>query len=280
MLRSVSCVSMSSEVQSATLNDDKMKLSPRRLRKHSYKEAVAINNDLPARKMSGKMPELSENAELLENAEALIQKEEYAKKSTVQKLDTVAEAINKIYDKLSNVTSAWDTKIDPIKVAMFDEDEGLVPQMSAVFDHMKSADERIQSLTEENLQLRDELDLLKGVVSRIASQVDSANTKIHQLVAKSMEDNLVITGILDDLPKRSPRRQIHQFFNEQMNLDNINDYDIIKVFRIGKYEPGRNRPMMVQCTSELRRYILAHAPTLKAKLNREGGKYYINQQLP
>lgn len=37
---------------------------------------------------------------------------------------------------------------------------------------------------------------------------------------------------------------------------------------------------MVQCTPDLRRYIMMNASSLKDRLNARGGKYYINQQLP
>lgn len=253
--------------------------SPRRLRKHSYKEAIITAPN----KMSGKLPDVNEigdeNGENIENNK-LILKEEFAKKSTAQKLDSVADAINKLYDKMNEVTEKVDEELKPIRCAVFDEQLGLLPRMETFVDHAKSADERIQTLTEENLQLRDELDILKGVVHKMSNQMESADRKINQLVTKSMEDNLVISGILNDLPKKNARKQIHQFLQEEMDLRDVNDMDVLKVYRIGQPQQGKNRPIMMHCTPDLRRYIMWNAPLLKNRTNTEGGKYYINQQLP
>lgn len=268
------------QVQAQALANAQSELSPRRLRKHSYKEAVTLNSASNAVKMSGKLPELVEHDSGDHDDHKLISKDEYAKKNTTQKLDVVADAINKMYNKITDLTTGFDAKMKPINDAIFDDQNRVLPKIETVIDHARSTDDAIQQLTAENLELRDELDILKGVVDKMANQLDTANSRINQLTAKSMEDNLVISGILEDLPKKSLRSQVHQFFQEEMALNNINDYDIIKVYRIGKYEKGRNRPILVQCTPELRRYIMINAPLLKDKVNTRGAKFYINQQLP
>lgn len=263
------------------LNKDQIKTSPRRLRNHSKAEiATAGSLDSQSAKMAGKLPEVSEEDGDVFHGTILISKEEFAKKTTNLKLDAVAEAINKIYMKMSEDSQKVDEKLKPMREALFDENAGILPQMEAIVDHVKGVDDRIQILTEENLQLRDELDILKGVVHKIANQVQNADGKISQLVVKSMEDNLVISGILDDVPKRNARKQIHAFFREELDLRNINDNDVLKVYRMGKYEAGKSRNMMVQCTTDLRRYIMRNAPRLRDRLNQQGGRFFINQQLP
>lgn len=232
--------------------DEETKSSPRRTRNSSARDQAPLST---AKKMAGKLPEVNET-ELEEASDLLIPKDDFSKKTQNQKLDTMADAINKMYNKMNEVTDRMEKKLKPIEDIVTDPDQGVLPQLEGLVEHAKSADDRIQSLAEENLQLRDELDIIKGIVHKISNQCNAANSKINQLVAKSMEDNLVISGITDDKPNRSARRQVHQFLYEEMELSNINDMDIIKVYRMGPRDEGRNRPILVQCTADLRRYIM------------------------
>lgn len=267
---------MSSVTMQNKSSDEENKTSPRRTRNSSARESQAPSI---SKKMSGKLPDVNES-ESYEEAEVLIPRDEFSKKSQAQKLDSVAEAINKMYQKMNEVTQRLENKISPVEDAVFQQDTGMLSQMETLVDNAKSVDSRIQSLAEENLQLRDELDIIKGIVHKIAKQCDSSSGKINQLVARSMEDNLVITGILDDIPKKSVRKQLHRFFQEEMELRNVNDADLLKVYRMGPREDGRHRPILAQCTPDLRRYLLRNAPILRDKLNANGSKYYVNQQLP
>lgn len=182
------------------MGDEAGQTSPRRLRNHSYKDSIAVNS-----KMSGKLPEVEEE----ENS--LIVKDEFAKKSTVQKLDAVADAINKMYDKMNQVTKSMEEKIQPIEKTMYDESQGILNKVEMIAQGYSSSEKAFQAIIEENLQLRDELDLLKGVVHKLSKQLDTTNARVHQLVAKSMEDNLIFTGILSDIPRSNPRKQLHEF---------------------------------------------------------------------
>lgn len=265
--------------QNTVAEESAVKTSPRRTRKSSQKES---SNTQSSQKMSAKLPEVTERNEesTLIEGDSLIQKEEFSKRNTAQKLDSVADAINKMYQKMNEVTDRLERKIRPVEDAVFNTDMGMLPQLETMVDHATSVDERIQTLSEENLQLRDELDLLKGIVHKVVNQMDGANGKINQLIAKSMEDNLVVTGVLGDLSKKNARKQFHHFLREEMGLINIEDNDILKVYRIGQINENRARPLMVCCTPDLRRYILANSYVLKDRLNEEGSKFYINQQLP
>lgn len=245
--------------------------SQRRLRKHSNKDAL----NATSLKMSESMPDLSE-----ENDEMLISRDEFSKKTTAMKLDSVAEAINKLYEKMNQVTKSVEQKIQPVKDAIFGEDEGVLPQMANLVENARGVDSRIQTMMEENVQLRDEVEILKGVVHKLSNQLETANSKINGLVAKSMEDNLIFTGILQDVPKKNPRRQLHQFFNDELGMSDIRDKDLLSVFRLGQPNSNKARAIVAHCTPELRRYIMINAPILKHRRNSNGEKFYINQQLP
>lgn len=94
-------------LNAATTSNDTM-LSPRRLRKHSYKDAINTGDSVSSTqkvKMSGVIPEADENGDVFDGS-MLIQKDDFAKKTTNQKLDVVAEAMNKLYEKMNDVTKS------------------------------------------------------------------------------------------------------------------------------------------------------------------------------
>lgn len=192
----------------------------------------------------------------------------------------MAEAINKMYEKMSQVSKSMEEKIKPVEEALFDPEQGMMVKINQVGDGIDSTNKNLQTMMEENVQLRDEVEILKGIVHKLSNQLEITNSKVAQLVANSMEDNLIFTGILEDLPKRNPRNQLHQFFNEELGITDIRDRDLLKVYRIGQPEKGWNRPIIAFCTTELRRYILSQAPLLKNRTNAQGANFYINQQLP
>lgn len=258
------------------MGDENLQTSPRRLRNHSYKESLSGNTPLVTSKMSGKLPDLEEE----ETSPTLIMKEDFAKKSTMQKLDAVADAINKMYDKMNQVTKGLEEKIMPMENAVFDRENGVCNKTDQLVQNAKETESMMRSMMEENIQLRDELDVLKGVVHKLSNQITSSNQKVNQLVAKSMEDNLVFTGILEDVPKANPRKQLQEFFRNIMNLYDIRDADIFSVYRMGQSAKGKHRPIVAHCSPELRRYIMNHASILKSRKNDRDGKYYINPQLP
>lgn len=258
------------------MGDDNIQTSPRRLRNHSYKESLTAST---ITKMSGKIPELDDLQEL-SFEDQIIPKDEFAKKSTVQKLDAMADAMNKIYEKMNQVTKSVDDKIEPIHIAVMDEEKGSLAKVNYLLQNVSQSEEMMKSLIEENLQLRDELDVLKGIVHKLSNQLEHTNGKVSQLMAKSMEDNLIFTGILGDAPKANVRKQLHNFFIQEMSLHDVRDVDILSIYRMGIPAKDKNRPIVAHCTPDLRRYIMNNAAILKNRLNAIGAKFFINPQLP
>lgn len=146
----------------------------------------------------------------------------------------MADAINKMYDKMSQVNKSLEAKTTPMEDAIFNKDEGLSIKFNQITNSVCSTDCNLESLMEENVQLRDEIGILRGIVHKLSNQPESTNSKVNQLVARSMEDNLIFTGILEELPNRNPRKQLHNFFCEELGVVNIRDADLLSVFRLGQ----------------------------------------------
>lgn len=259
-----------------TISDSRGSPMKLRNRNHSYQEALTVNTSL---KMSGVIPEIDEEPKQ-DSSSSLICKDEFLKKNTAQKLEKMADAINKMYDQVQQMNDTFDDKIKPTQEAVFGEDDGALTRISNLIDNARSTDKSIQDIMEENVQLRDELDVLKGVVGKMSKQLDVANSKINMLLTKSMEDQLIFTGILDDFPKKDPRQQLHAFLYHKMHLTDIYDSDILSVYRLGKPAKDKNRAIVAHCTPNLRRYIQKNQAALRDQTNDQGGKFYINQQLP
>lgn len=219
--------------------------------------------------MSATLPNLDEESGEGEICN-LIAKEDFQKKNTTNKLDTMADAINKVYNTIQQMNITFDKKIKSMHDAMFDEEDGALTRISHLIDNSTATDKALQDMMEENVQLRDELDLLKAIVHKMAKQLDTANSKINVLLTKSMENNLVFTGILDDLPRKDPRQQLHQFLYHKMNLTDVYDADILSVYRLGQPAKDKNRAIVAHCTSGLRRYIQKNQACLSDKLNEQG----------
>lgn len=109
----------------------------RRLRKYSYQQAQiqgAANTETLTQQtpMAATLPEIQENEEesSLLNSKKLLAKEDFHKKNTSQKLDSVAEALNRLSEMMHKVDSDLQHRIKPLESVIFDIDEGVVPQFA------------------------------------------------------------------------------------------------------------------------------------------------------
>lgn len=140
-------------------------------------------------------------------------------------------------------------------------------------------DTAIEALTKENVNLQDELETVKGLVFKQSKQIASLQHKLSDQIARSMENNLILTGLQGDLPKADPLAQVYRFISEKMEL-NFNPNDVIEANRMGLPTRGKHQAILFQCTPQLRKYLLKNTPILAEKFNESGERYYVNQQVP
>lgn len=272
-----------------------------RLRNHSYKEATAIATTPLTSKRASKITSIveEETQEVSVNANpseelgdtyslgslediiipaVMLKKEDWQGKNMTHKLDTVFESINKLYDVYHRVNN----RFKPIEFAVFDKADGVLPQMAQIVDHAKTVDQRFEDLTAENAQLRDELDIVKGLVHKQSKQIDSLQHKLADQIARSMENNITISGILGDSAKIDEvgvRSQVELFLEEQLELE-IEDGEIIKAYHSGTYTTEKHRMIVATVTPNLKQRIFQNASKLKGKVNKDQLPFSINQQLP
>lgn len=124
----------------------------------------------------------------------LLKREEFDKKNTASKLDAVFDAINKLH--LRHIQTS--AKIKDLEFAVFDEESGILPQMKAIAQHAQGSEGKMKIITAELLDLREELDISKGIIQKQSKQIATLKGKQVDLTARSMADNITVAGIKGD----------------------------------------------------------------------------------
>lgn len=260
-----------------------------RLRNYSYKEATNTptkgNYQRSAKTLSicEEAEDIDEDSELGSLEEIVIpnmlKKEEWQGKGTTHKLDAVFDSINKLYNIYHRVNS----RLKPIEMAVFHKEDGMLPQMAQIVEHAKTVDQRLTNITEENIKLRDELEIVKGLVHKQSKQISTLQSKLADQVARSMENNVTIAGILGDKPKVDTdelKAQVTNFLEESMEVDLEDDSEISQVRRLGAYVKDKHRPIVVTVTQQLQKKIFENTTKLKNKFNALDQPFSVNRQLP
>ena len=123
--------------------------------------------------------------------------------------------------------------------------------------------------------------VLKGLVQRQFNQIKDLNDKVATLTAKSMDRNLIISGIEGDTPKEKCIDSVLTFFRSQVEIDAAEE-EITSARRLGKYSKNMKRPraIFVSCKYMLKERVMSNVSNLKDKTNTNGDTYSINKQLP
>ena len=125
--------------------------------------------------------------------------------------------------------------------------------------------------------------VLKGLVQRQFMQIRELEDKVTYLSAKSMENNVTISGILegDKKGKENCLEKVTKFLRECVEID-VAEEEILVAHRIGKLNIKAKKPrlVVVRCMPRLKERILQNSKNLKDKTNADGDSYYINKQLP
>ena len=133
-------------------------------------------------------------------------------------------------------------------------------------------------------KLQKENGVLKGIVQRQFHQIKDLNDKVTNLMARSMQKNLSISGIMGDSTKEKlaeAKEKILEFFKQKVEID-VDTTEILVAHRVGNYRKNQKKPrlMLVRCMPALKERVLDNVSNLKEKENEDGDPYYINKQLP
>lgn len=226
-----------------------------------------------------------------------IDEEIFKKADTDKKLDMIASAFNKISEtfnnKIDNLRTEVDTKLnnletlekkidkklDPLWDAVFEEEVGLKDVVRKLETDFYTEDTGIKSKVQELEKAADftdnnyrelakqldvikfEQEILRGYATKHEDQLFAVQDKVIDMTAKSMENNISISG-LEELPEEDPITILKKFLMEELRIADLDTGELYKIkeaFRIGVAQPNKPRNMIVKCNQFLRKKILEAA---------------------
>lgn len=213
-------------------------------------------------------------------------------KSTEEKFDWVARMISKIDKRLTLAEENIKKGETKFETAVFDPEDGLgvvyqelkgecatnlekVEGLTKQLEEEKEQREKFQKQVQKNTK---EMAYMKGLIQKQYKQIHSLQSKVTDVVARGMEDNLILSGLYEETGEDLVDR-VATFLYDNMNID-ARYQDIGEVYCMGSPAPGKIRPILFQCAYNLRKHILDNTSRLRNIGNGNGGFFFISQQLP
>lgn len=294
---SVACVNAGSDDKDKV--NDKIKGTLYRLRNLSYQQAnVSQQSNVVSVRETDKIQEEEDAGSLVSEASGqdsvmgsmedisgerkLLHKEEWHGKNTAFKLDSVHDAVNKMY----NMHLQCLQRIKPLEYAVFDPEGGILPQLTKFTSYAKDSTAKQSSIEAENAQLRDEMEIVKGVISKQSKQIATLQKKLADQTARSMADCIVIGGLLGDSKEAEDRDaeiMAAAFLEEELEIPldvEGTDCKILSSYRLGRFTQNKHRPVVIKVSSALYQKVFSSTTKLSDKYNAQGRPYSVNPLLP
>lgn len=200
----------------------------------------------------------------------LLRKEEFEKKNNTNKIDVIFDSVNKLYNMHAQVTA----RTKSLEFAVFDEEDGILPQLQGLASHAKDSGDKQSTMTKELIELREELDIAKGLIQKQSKQIKELKAKQVDIITRSMAGNLTISGLKGDNNKADTKALIYNFLEEHLEVEPEEDEEIPVAHRLGPPVKGIHRPVVFRCPPTLRKKIFDNVTKLAGK------SFSINQQYP
>ena len=193
-----------------------------------------------------------------------------------EKLDLLMSAINKI-------NTNFHIKLEEINTKISDEHQGLTPRLHDAEVCITELQTRMDNLEEANAQLKDEVMIPKGLVQVNDNKVGNLDKKVIDLTARSMANNVVITGINGDTEEEDCKEKVLTLFRSEMKMQ-VKDSEIEVAHRAKGKRGSKPRAMIVRCQYALcdrLSYLFSEFhQELKDAKNSDGDPYFVSKQLP
>ena len=124
--------------------------------------------------------------------------------------------------------------------------------------------------------------VVKGVIQVHDKSLASAKDKIVDLTARSMANNVTISGLTGDNDEENPKQKVLTFMRDLMKMT-LDDAEVLVAHRMGKKSnQATNKPrlMVVRCAQSLKDRIFQYTSNLKGKTNDQKDYYFVKSQLP
>lgn len=118
-------------------------------------------------------------------------------------------------------------------------------------------------------------EIMVGIMMKQEEEIDHLRKSLNIVYAKSVNQNLVFTGI-EEKPNERPTWAVLEFLKQQMKINK--NIAISKAYRVGQ---GNNRPIIIELQdANDKAVIFQNVGNLKDVRNSQGRSYFISEQLP
>lgn len=227
---------------------------------------------------TAEMPLKAQTNTLVRPKSPMLSREDWQGKNHSHKLDTIFDSINKLYTVYDQVAQ----RIHPLEVAVFDKTDGILPQLQGLANYAKESDTRVDSLMKENVGLREELEIVKGILHKQSKQISALQGKQAHQTARSMADNFIINGLLGDFAEADggdARGLVEDFLHDTLEIEYEED-QLLVVHWMGQFVRDRHHSIIIKVKPDLKKKILDNTSKLAKKTNSRGHPFSVNLQLP
>ena len=192
----------------------------------------------------------------------------------IQKLNTRLDSMDTKLDKLD----AYDRKINDMQNKLQDAERRYDEKVIELERKNEVARRKVRQINDKTEEVgidQSKLEVMIDVIINQDNKIREMNKVITQLQARSMRQNIVISG-LSEIKDEDCKQKAKEFFKENLKIKEEIDIEI--AHRMGE---GRNRPMVIKLRNqEDKAIIFKNSPSLKDQKNKDDKPYYVNDQLP
>ncbi|XP_062606209.1 uncharacterized protein LOC134268022 [Saccostrea cucullata] len=141
---------------------------------------------------------------------------------------------------------------------------GIQERLETVQEQANDTIYLVTELQDNQKKMEREMNRLKDYVVRLEYRVNSQSNQIVDLKARSMENNIIVSGLQEKGPERKTPENLAQIlrnvFISEMNMGEtaVDELQIQKLFRMGEYDAQRKfpRPVCVQFADKAQKDLI------------------------
>ena len=208
------------------------------------------------------------------------------------------DKLNLLMVVINKINTNFHHKFDALSKLIMDDKDGILLKITAMQKvqeevlvrledlesdkpTIKQLIDRIDSLEQQNARLTDDLAVIKGLVQVHDNTIVSQNKKLVDLSARSMANNIVISGLTGDEKEENCKNKVLEFMTENMKMM-VEPDEVEVAHRLGNKDPKmkKDRPMVIRCRYSLCDRIFQFTKNLKSQKNNKSESYFVHPQLP
>lgn len=143
---------------------------------------------------------------------------------------TLSDVVGRI-DRQDEKISTLDRKLSKLEKDINDPDNGVNGKLNSVIQEVNNHMCDTTLLQEQNTKSNNEMKLLRGYIIRLEQKLDTQQNQIIDLQNRSMKDNIVITGLIEN-DRENLNDKLQQIFREELGIGRAIPIDRIQSFNI------------------------------------------------